>query len=151
MQINRLTPSVETLLEDGHLAEAASATTASGKEDVGRRLRLDEDGTAHRDATAQLPCNVSEEPVFADAEARMRVKSLDQELGVPQRYGTVRERRGAQHTRKLSLQPADLVLEILCLLAERAFRGVWPDRLDRVSNALYLAFHTIAYYRKVGR
>ena len=147
----RLTPPVEALLEDGHLPKTTTAAAAGGEEDIGGCLSLNEDSTAHGDPTAQLSRNVSKEPVLRHAEAWVRVESLNQEPGVPERDGSMWESRGADDACKLSLQPADLVFEVLRLLTESTSRRIRANRFDGVSDTLYLAFHAVADYGEVGR
>ena len=132
-------PAVEALLENRHLAEPA-AGAAAGEQDGAGGFGFDEDGAAHLDAAAELARGVAEEPVFGDGEPvallakmptkkhqslrynipRMSPESLDQKPRIPQRNRTMRERRTPNLTRQLPLQPTDLILQILRLLAHRA-------------------------------
>jgi hypothetical protein len=50
-----------------------------------------------------------------------------------------------------SLQPANLVFQVLSLLAESAFRRFWSYRLDCVADAHDFAFQLIAHDREVWR
>lgn len=50
----------------------------------------------------------------------MSPESLDQKPRIPQRNRAMRERRTPNLTRQLPLQPTDLILQILRLLAHRA-------------------------------
>jgi hypothetical protein len=80
----------------------------------------------------------------------MSPESLDQKPRIPQRNRTMRKRRTPDLTRQLPLQPTDLILQILRLLAHRALRRIRPDRLDRIPDNFHLPFQAIADYGEVG-
>jgi hypothetical protein len=61
----------------------------------------------------------------------------------------VREGSRANLASKLTLDTTELVLEVLSLLAEVAFSRVGTDRLDGVSDALYVTLHSLRDDRKV--
>lgn len=110
-------PALEALGEDGHFAEAA-ARAAAGEEDGSGSFRLDKDLRAHFDARPKLAGDVAKEPVLGDTEAGVFVECLDEEFAVPQGDGAVGERRRANLAGEFTLDTAELVLEILGLLAE---------------------------------
>ena len=143
-------PPLEALGEDCHFSEAA-ARAATGDKDSCRRFGLDEHMGAHLDAASEFPGDVAKEPILGDTETRMLVEGLDEEFAVPERDGTMGESGGTDLTSELSLNTAELVLQILGLLAEVALCRIRPDRLDSVSDALYIALHALSDDREVVR
>jgi len=114
-------PPLETLAEDCHFTEAATRATA-GDEDCSRGFRFDKDVRAHLDSRSQFAGYVAKEPILGNAEARVLVKSVDEEFAVPERDGTVGESRRSNLAGKLALDATELVLKILSLLAKVSFR-----------------------------
>jgi hypothetical protein len=143
-------PPLEALGEDCHFSEAA-AGPAAGDEDSGWCFGLDEDVGAHLDAASKFSGDVAKEPVLGNTETGMLVESLDKEFAVPERDGTMGESGGTNLTSELTLDTAELVLEILGLLAEVALCRVRSDGLDSISDALHIALHSLSDDREVIR
>lgn len=78
------------------------------------------------------------------------MESLDQKGSIPQRDRAMRECRRPNLPSQSPLKSADLVLQVLSLLAQRAFARLWADGFDRVANTFDFAFHAIADDGEVG-
>jgi hypothetical protein len=81
----------------------------------------------------------------------MLVEGLFQEIRVPNRNSTVRKGGTSQFAEECSLKTGHFVLQILCLLAKGTFRGVRPDTLDSIPDALDFVFETVTDDREIGR
>jgi hypothetical protein len=74
-------PAVEPLLENSHLSESASCSSA-GEEHCTWCLGFYENGTAHRDTAAELASCMAEEPILRNGESTEKsVKILHGEIG----------------------------------------------------------------------
>jgi hypothetical protein len=158
-------PSLEPLAKDSHLAEATTGTT-TGEENSSRGLGLDEHLGAHLDTRSELACDVTEEPILRDTEARVFVECLDEKLTVPKRDSTVGEGGRTNLTGEGTLDTTEFVFEILCsvmllemigafrrgsdlLLTEVSLGRVGADGLDGVTDAHHVALKTIGNDREV--
>jgi len=77
---------------------------------------------------------------------------IDQEFGVPDRYGTMGKCSASNLSSKRALQSTNLVFEILGLLTQStAFALCWAHGLDSVANALDLVGKAVTDHREVWR
>ena len=141
-------PTLEALAKDSHFTETTTRATAR-EEHSGRGLGLDEDLRTHLDAGAELASYVTEEPILRDTEARMLMECLDEQLAVPQSDSAVRESSRTDATSEVALNTAQLVFEILRLLAVISLGAVGADTLDGIAETHNVALQPLSNDRKV--
>jgi len=80
----------------------------------------------------------------------MLIKHLYQKFSIPQPNRAMRKRRAAKLTRKRPLNSTKFILQILSLLAERAFAGFGSDGFNGIAHTFYAAGHAIGDDGEVG-
>lgn len=135
-------PTLEALAEDGHFTETTTRA-ATGEEHCCRGFGFDEDLRAHRDSGSKLTGYVAKEPIFRHTETGVLVERLHEKLAIPKSDGTVGECGRADLSSKLTLDTAELVLEILRLLTVVADRAVGTHTLDGVTETFDVALQAV--------
>lgn len=92
---------------------------------------------------------MTKEPIFGDGKAWMSLKGLDQKLAIPDANGSMWERGRTDLPGKGTLNPADLVFDVLRLLTQGSFATIRPNTFDRISDTQCLSTHPARHYWEV--
>lgn len=79
----------------------------------------------------------------------MSLKGFDQELPIPDADSSMWECCRANFSGEGTLNPADLIFYVLCLLAQGSFATVGSDALDRVSDAQCFSMYSVRHNGEV--